>query len=151
MKGRVYCHRPDFEPSPGWIGVVKGAIYFKPGAEKGEAAARSLGDSQFEILRLDTDRLAVADSHIVKSGSHVTFSDGNHLGVVTVTNSDNFVVKWFALTPGSPTTTCVQVGQHNQAANLTESSSTARAFGLLAGPSTETGEEVRGRFRRLHH
>ena len=110
VKGRVYCHRPDFEPSPGWIGVVKGALYFKPGAEKGEAAARSPGDSQFEILRLDTDRLAVADSHVVKSGGHVTFSDGNHLGVVTVTNSDNFVVKWFALTPGSPTTTCVQVG-----------------------------------------
>ena len=54
----------------------------------------------------------MTDSHIVRSGGgggRVTLSDGNHLGVVSVTNSDNFVVKWFAVTPGSPTTTCVKV------------------------------------------
>ena len=91
---------------------MKGALYFKPGGCGEKGAARSPGDSQFEILRLETDGLTVTESHIVKSGGgsgHVTLSDGNHLGVVTVTNSDNFVVKWFAVTPGSPTTSCVQV------------------------------------------
>ena len=94
---------------------MKGALYFKPGG-CGEAA-RSPGDSQFEILRLETDGLTVTDSHIVRSGGggggHVTLSDGNNLGVVTVTNSDNFVVKWFAVTPGSPTTSCVQVAHYD--------------------------------------
>ena len=58
----------------------------------------------------------MTDSHVVRSGGgaggHVTLSDGNHLGVVSVTNSDNFVVKWFAVTPGSPTTSCVQVAHY---------------------------------------
>ena len=92
--------------------MVKEALYFKPGECDDLGASRSPGDSQFEILRLETDGLTVTDSHIVRSGGgggHVTLSDGNHLGVVSVTNSDNFVVKWFAVTPGSPTTTCVKV------------------------------------------
>ena len=90
--------------------MVKGALYFKPGGCDEAGAARSPGDSHFEILRLETDGLTVTGSHIVYGGNcNATLSDGNHLGVVTVTNSDNFVVKWFAVTPGSPTTSCVQV------------------------------------------
>jgi E3 ubiquitin-protein ligase MYCBP2 len=116
IKGKVYCHRPDFEPRPGWIGVIKGSLYFKPCPGGDDDDDAEMDDGQFEIYKLDTERLVVTDTLAVRSSNFsssspanlVTFSDGSNIGVVTVTNNDNFVIKFFSVSSGGGTTSCVQ-------------------------------------------
>ena len=103
IKGNIYRHKADFEQAPGWLGCVKESIYFKQ---------KDQTNSKMEVCLVDRETLEVKDVLVMKdhqsltSSPYLMFSDGSSLGVVTVTNNDNFAMKFLNI--GSNFLTCDQ-------------------------------------------
>eukprot|EP00095_Tigriopus_kingsejongensis_P005847 maker-scaffold697_size109876-snap-gene-0.24 protein:Tk05847 transcript:maker-scaffold697_size109876-snap-gene-0.24-mRNA-1 annotation:"e3 ubiquitin-protein ligase mycbp2 isoform x1" len=113
VKGRVYLHQPDFEARPGWLLLAQGWLFFKLKSHEPEEADHSEveDDFKYEIFKVDCDSLTVKDVVTVKDASfeaapHVLFADGTHLGVVSLTSHDHFVVKLLGVS--SDPMTCIQ-------------------------------------------
>ena len=54
VKGRVYRHRPDFDPSPAWIGFAGGALYYRSTSEEDDGAdgATAAEGSKLEVCQV---------------------------------------------------------------------------------------------------
>eukprot|EP00094_Tigriopus_californicus_P010528 TCALIF_10156-PA protein Name:"Similar to MYCBP2 E3 ubiquitin-protein ligase MYCBP2 (Homo sapiens)" AED:0.02 eAED:0.04 QI:14/0.77/0.5/1/0.88/0.8/10/0/4914 len=114
VKGRVYLYQSDFEARPGWLLHAQGHLYFKVKSHEPEEDGSQVemdDDFKYELYRIDCETLLIIDVITVKDASfeaspHVLFSDGTHLGVVSLTSNDNFVIKF--LNVGTNPMTCVQ-------------------------------------------
>lgn len=114
VKGRVYLHQSDFEARPGWLLHAQDHLYFKVKSHEPEEDGSQVemdDDFKYELYRIDCETLTIMDVITVKDASfeaspHVLFSDGTHLGVVSLTGNDNFVIKF--LNVGTNPMTCVQ-------------------------------------------
>ena len=108
VKGRVYNHKfnEDYGYKDGWIGFVKNSLFYKRKPDYGKE------EKDFEIFKVDTENLEILETFTVREpqlfigNPYVMFSDETSLGVLTMTNNDNFVVKCF--NPATNPMICVQ-------------------------------------------
>ncbi|XP_014287849.1 E3 ubiquitin-protein ligase MYCBP2 isoform X3 [Halyomorpha halys] len=83
LRGHVYAQNMDYFPGKtGWLGYANGKLYFRiiRSGERGE------------LLEINRDNLSVKEVGRVDCPG-VMFSDGDHLGIVTPSKEDGFVVR----------------------------------------------------------
>ena len=157
IKGRVYHHRADFDPTPGWIGFAGGSLFYRNLAleedeVRGAAARRK--ETKLEICQIDREELIISDvmslrdeGLLASPSPQAMLSDGASLGVVSVANAtsnsseerggEDFVVKFFGTKSGDGSVlSCVQELPLKLARKCVD------AFG--AGPTTEDAPAAAG-------
>ncbi len=90
IRGHVYQVNSEFYSKPGWLGYVRGKLYFKPSSGRDMSLVDTLDLSV--IKEMD-----VVGHHVENDDDNedeVMFSDGTNVGIVQCTASDKFVVKF---------------------------------------------------------
>ena len=100
IKGKVYRHNPNFCTDPGWLGHVNGTLYFRSHLTSYEDGGAASWSEKFSLVTVSPEDLEVVgtvtsrDQSVFGNAPFVLFDDGVNIGVVTVNNSDNFVIKF---------------------------------------------------------
>ena len=175
VKGRVYRHRADFDPSPAWIGCAGGNLYYTSlDDDEEELGARAI--KKLEICQIDKEELVISnvssirdEKVLVSSSPRVMLTDGTNLGVMITASSsgtpstsasnngggggEDFLVKFFG-GGGSDNSvmTCVQELSLRLARKCVDAygaSIAQEAWEAVAKPDVDGQLEAAGAVRQL--